>query len=158
QCARLLGNLLKIDPRPHTTRAAILSKTEGNPFFIEEVIRSLIEEEAIEETDTGLRVTDKIESIEVPATVHEVVMSRVDRLPEDVRRFLQLASVIGRNVPVRLLAAVADEFPQVASALEYLERTQLLESRRTGDHGEYVFKHALAREAVYESLLLRTRR
>ena len=158
QCARLLGNLLTIDPRPHTTRAVILSKTEGNPFFIEEVIRSLIEQEAIVKTEAGLRVTDKIDSIEVPATVHEVVMARVDRLPEDVRRVLQLASVIGRNIPVRVLAAVADEHKAVGSALEYLEHAQLLEARQTGDDADYVFKHALAREAVYESLLLRTRR
>jgi tetratricopeptide (TPR) repeat protein len=158
QCAHLLRNLLKLDERPHTTRAVILSKTEGNPFFIEEVIRSLIEQEAILETDAGLRVTEKIESIEVPATVQEVVMARVDRLPDDVRRVLQLASVIGRSVPVRVLATVADDHQQVSSALEYLEHAQLLEARQTGDDPEYVFKHALAREAVYESLLLRTRR
>jgi class 3 adenylate cyclase/tetratricopeptide (TPR) repeat protein len=158
ECVRLLRNLIRHDDRPHTTRKVILSRADGNPFFIEEVVRSLIDEGVIVRADDGLHVTERIDRSEVPGTIREVVMARVDRLPTDPRLVLQLGSVIGRTFPARLLAQVAGEVPALDFALAQLVHRDLLEETRLGEEASYAFKHALAQETIYESILRRTRR
>jgi tetratricopeptide (TPR) repeat protein len=158
QCATLLRNLIRVDDRPSRTQRLVLSRAEGNPFFIEEVVRSLVDLGAIEQTAEGLRVTERIEDVEVPGTVQEVVMARVDRLPDHVRSILQIASVIGRTFPARILATVVPDANQLDYAIGTLKRRQLLENSRTGDEAGYAFSHALAQDTVYESTLRKTRR
>jgi class 3 adenylate cyclase/tetratricopeptide (TPR) repeat protein len=157
-CAKLIRNLIKIDERPHTTRSVILRMAEGNPFFIEEVIRSLVDQGAVEETEAGLRVTEKIESVVIPGTIQEVIMARIDRLPEHVRHVLQLASVIGRSFAYRILAAVAQDAEQLEWDLGYLRKRQLLNECRAGGELSYAFTHAIAQETIYESILRKTRK
>jgi class 3 adenylate cyclase/tetratricopeptide (TPR) repeat protein len=157
-CVILLRNLIRHDDRPHTTRRVVLSRAEGNPFFIEEVVRSLVDVGALVRTEDGLRVTEHIDRVEVPGTIQEVVMARVDRLPADTRRVLELGAVLGRTFPARLLAEVADETPGIEFAVAQCLRAELLEEARIGDESSYAFKHALAQETVYESILRRTRR
>jgi class 3 adenylate cyclase len=165
----LICNLLKTDQLPYALRALVVRKAEGNPFYIEEVIRSFIDSGAVRYRDGRFHVTDQIETIEVPGTIQEVIMTRVDRLDEETRHVLQVASVIGRNFYYRVLRAVLDHTDELDDALDQLTTTQLIiahQSRRTAAvkrrllHGEleYLFKHALAQEAVYGSLLQRTRR
>jgi len=158
QCIQLLHNLLSSQDQPHPAWTRILAKADGNPFFIEEVIRSLIDQEAIVRTPQGYQVTDRIESVVVPATIQEVIMARVDRLPDNARQILQLASVIGRQAPYRILRAVAPDAEQLTLGLAFLQRSQLLEEDRSGDEIVWAFTHALAQETVYESILLRTRK
>jgi class 3 adenylate cyclase/tetratricopeptide (TPR) repeat protein len=150
QCALLLQNLIRFDDRPHTTRA-LLARAEGNPFFIEEVIRALVDEGAIVATEHGYRVTDKIDTVVVPSTVQDVIMARADRLPPNVRQVLDLAAVIGPSFPHRVLAAVSAEALDVA--LAHLDRAKLLTARWTGGEPVYTFVHAIAQNTIYESIL-----
>lgn len=157
-CARLLRQLVQIDERPTTTRRVVLARAEGNPFFIEETVRALIDLGAIERTPEGLRVTDRIEHVEVPSTIQGVVMSRVDRLGESDRRLLQVGAVIGRTFSTRLLRAVMEAPPDLDTSLARLRKRQLIERGRAGDEPGWAFTHALAQETVYETILRRTRR
>jgi len=157
-CVLLLRSLIRFDDLPHATRAAILGKADGNPFFIEEVVRSLIDVGAIERTAQGLRVTERIDEVEVPGTIRELVMARVDRLPGHVRELLQIASVIGRTFPTRLLESVVPDREQLAFGLAALQKRQLIEASASGGEAGYAFRHTLAHETVYESILRKTRR
>src|SRR6185503_19604366 len=121
------------------------------------VIRALIDEGAIEPTDDGLRVTARIEEVQVPGTIQEVIMARVDRLRPTLRDVLQLGSVLGRTFPARLLAAVSGR-EELELLLADLVRRDLLERSVTGGEAGFAFKHALAQETVYESILQTTRR
>lgn len=169
QAGALIDNLLKTDQLPYAMRALVTRTAEGNPFFIEEVIRSFIDGGAVQYRDGRFHVTEKIEAIEVPGTIGEVIMARVDRLDEHARHVLQVAAVIGRSFYDRVLRAVLGNRVELDAALDQLTRTQLVSAheshgtaavRRRLLHGEleYVFTHALAQEAVYGSLLQRTRR
>src|SRR4029453_12907194 len=106
QCDTLIQNLLRTDRLPYATRALVIRKAEGNPFYIEEVIRSFIDAGAVEYRDGRFQLTRKIDAVEVPGTIEEVILARVDRLDEGTRHVLQVAAVIGRGVHHRILAGV----------------------------------------------------
>jgi len=169
QCDALIQNLLKTDALPYATRALIIRKAEGNPFYIEEVIRSFIDAGVVVYQHGRFRLTEKIQNVEVPGTIQEVIMARVDRLDEPTRHVLQIASVIGRNFYHRILAEVIGPSAELELELDQLKTKQLVIERRSRDTSavrrrsltaelEYVFTHALAQEAIYESLLQRTRK
>lgn len=169
QSVLLIRNLLDIDDLPAAVRNLIATKAEGNPFYIEEVVRSLIDQGAVEYVDGRFRVTEKIGNLVIPGTIHDVIMTRVDRLDESARQLLQTASVIGRHFYHRILAQVIERQRPIDSDLTILKERQLIEQQGVGwevavgervlaDDLEYIFKHALAQEAVYESVLLRTRK
>jgi predicted ATPase len=96
-CSELVRNLLKSGSVPPSIMESIGSRAGGNPFFIEEIMRACIDEQAVEVGKEGFRVTEKIGSFVVPATVNEVIMSRFDRLDKEARELLRVASVIGRE-------------------------------------------------------------
>jgi class 3 adenylate cyclase/tetratricopeptide (TPR) repeat protein len=170
---RLVENLLKIEDLPPATRELITRKAEGNPFYIEEVVRSLIDQGAVELADGRFRVTAKIEAVVIPGTIQEVIMARVDRLDEPTRHLLQVASVIGRNFYYRIIAEIVrrqgEASEELDAELARLQEKQLL-LQRAGGFGvaigersvaqdlEYIFAHALAQETVYESILQKTRK
>ncbi|NJN96898.1 MAG: hypothetical protein HC875_23750 [Anaerolineales bacterium] len=105
---QLLDNLLEASHLPEKTRRLIISKAEGNPFYVEEVIRSLIDSGAItrSETGRGWLITARLDDITIPDTLQGVIMARIDRLDAETKRILQVASVIGRTFPYRVLARV----------------------------------------------------
>jgi class 3 adenylate cyclase len=103
----LVANLLAIDSLPAATRAMILRRAEGNPLFVEEIVRMLIDREAIEFRDGLWTATAKVVDIEIPETLHGLLLARIDRLPAEARRVLRVASVIGRTFPVSVLDRVA---------------------------------------------------
>jgi hypothetical protein len=105
-------------------------KAERNPFYIEEVVRSLVDQGVIDVRHGRFRVTGTIESVVIPGTIVEVVMARVDRLPDRPRRILQIASVVGRRFPYAVLAEIVRDDPQLEWALGHLERSELLEECR----------------------------
>ena len=105
-CDLLVRNLLRSDDLPHAVSARVAQRAEGNPFYIEEVIRSWIDKGVVESAGGRLRITEQVHSVVIPGTVQEVIMARVDRLPDDTRRLLQTASVIGRSIYHRVLADV----------------------------------------------------
>jgi class 3 adenylate cyclase/tetratricopeptide (TPR) repeat protein len=158
----LLGNLLgtAVGLLPDL-RALVLEKAEGNPFFVEEVVRALV--------DTGVlvrdgpagswRLTTDIERIAIPSTIEGVIMARIDRLAEDVKGILKLAAVIGRQFLYRVLRAIAPtENPELDLCLGELEKLELIRQKRRFPELEYIFKHALVQAASYESILVKRRR
>jgi class 3 adenylate cyclase len=102
----LVANLLEIESLPEQVRAAILARSEGNPFFVEEVIRMFIERGAIVRAGERWTANETIVEIEIPATLHGLLLARIDQLPDDAKRSLRVASVIGRQFPVRVLERV----------------------------------------------------
>jgi len=169
QCDALIQNLLKTDDLPYATRALIVRKADGNPFYIEEVIRSFIDTGAVEHRGGRFHCTEKIDTVDVPGTIQEVVMARVDRLEEAPRHVLQIASVIGRSFYHRILADVVGPTEALDAELAQLKDKQLILERSSRGTAavrrrmleaelEYLFTHALAQEAIYESLLQRTRK
>jgi predicted ATPase len=102
----LVANLLEIESLPDEVRDSILARSEGNPFFVEEVIRMLIERGAIARHGARWLANETISTIEIPETLHGLLLARIDQLPDDAKRSLRVASVIGRQFPVRVLENV----------------------------------------------------
>ena len=102
----LVANLLEIESLPDTVRDLILARAEGNPFFVEEVVRMLIERGAIVAEGERWVATEAIEAVEIPETLHGLLLARIDQLPESAKRSLRVAAVIGRQFPVRVLERV----------------------------------------------------
>ena len=153
QSELLIRELLKTKTLPSKINTLINEKVEGNPFFIEEVIRSLIENEVITQDEGKVRITSRIESLVIPETVHEVLIARIDKLDEDIRSLVKFASVIGRQFFHRVLLEVAGKELDVERILKHLSEVQLIrESRRMGEL-EYLFKHALIQQAAYNTIL-----
>jgi class 3 adenylate cyclase/tetratricopeptide (TPR) repeat protein len=119
----------------------IVAKADGNPLFLEEL------------TLHAGEVKDLRSSLMVPDTIHDVVMARIDRLPDELKRFLQMASVIGRELSLRLLSAVWRGVEPLDNLLRELNRLEFVYERVVGDGIVYVFRHALTQEAAYGSLL-----
>jgi predicted ATPase len=103
---QLVSNLLEVEALPETVRAVILKKAEGNPFFVEEVIRMLIDRGAITRQEERWAAGQGIEAVEIPDNLQGLLMARIDRLPEEARRVLRVAAVIGRQFPIRVLEMV----------------------------------------------------
>lgn len=103
---KLVANLLEIEALPEQTRALILEKAEGNPFFVEEVIRMLIDRKAIVRQQGRWHTEKSISSTEIPDNLQGLLLARIDRLPEDVKQTLRVASVIGRQFPLKVLEMV----------------------------------------------------
>jgi class 3 adenylate cyclase/tetratricopeptide (TPR) repeat protein len=155
-------------PRP--LRERISAYAEGNPFYVEELIRSFIEAGTIDyDPATGRwQTVGDADAVALPETLHGVLMARIDRLPAEARRVLQLAAVIGRVFPHRVLEAIAPSpLPQAGGGpggralddhLVSLQRAQMIRERARVPELEYIFKHHLTQEAAYNGLLARDRR
>ena len=135
----------------------ILDKTEGVPFFIEELIRSLKDLKVIEKKDAMFCLIKNIKDIDIPSRIQDVIMARVDSLPEGAKDILQVGSVIGREFGHNLLKEVLENPEQeLLSRLSVLKDSELLYERGIYPASTYIFKHALTQEAVYQSLLKST--
>ena len=154
---QLVNNLLEVVNLPDETRRLILERSEGNPFYLEEIIRSLIEQGALVQEDSGWRAAGEFSQVAIPATLQGVLLARIDRLQEDVRRTLQLASVIGRTFLYRLLEAISEAGQQLDGHLAQLQRADLVREKMRWPELEYMFKHSLTQEAAYSSLLIERR-
>jgi predicted ATPase len=106
---KLVANLLEIESLPGQVRDAILTRAEGNPFFVEEVIRMLIERGVIVRQGDRWMATAEVSTVEIPETLHGLLLARIDQLPDSAKRSLRVASVIGRQFPVRVLERVLDQ-------------------------------------------------
>lgn len=159
----LLGNLLDVKDLPESVRKQILDRSEGNPFYLEEVLRSLIDGGQIVREGEHWRARRDIVDVKIPETLASVLSARIDRLPETTKRVAQTASVIGRAFMHRVLESVCHAAPpqervdHVEQHLAALSYEQLVRERTRDPEREYVFKHALTCEAAY-SLLLKSRR
>jgi tetratricopeptide (TPR) repeat protein len=158
--SQLVDSLLHISNLPASLRARILDKTEGNPFFVEEVVRTLIERGAVVHEKNGNRwqVTSDGQEIDIPGNVQALLTARIDRLEEDARSTLQVASVVGRSFYHRVLATVVDRVDDLDDQLLTLRRSQFIQEAARIPELEYLFRHALTQEAAYSTILLRRRR
>jgi class 3 adenylate cyclase/tetratricopeptide (TPR) repeat protein len=156
----LIDHLVGPSVLPEAVRSLILRKTEGNPFFIEEVIRGLIAEGTLvkDARDGSWRLARPVAALALPDTIQGVIVARLDRLEEGVKSVLKLAAVIGRSFFLRILQAIAEASNAVDSSLAELEHTELIRVRQQVPELEYIFKHALVQEAAYGSILAERRR
>lgn len=151
-CATLIDNLTKSNPLPLAMQNRIIRLAGGNPFFIEEVIRSLTHRERgrIEDDGDG--------AVSIPDRIQDVITARIDKLDEETRDLLKTVSVIGVRFYGRILKEVADGVENIPERLRELQEAQLISRREGAEEEEYVFKHGLTQEAAYESILMARRR
>jgi class 3 adenylate cyclase/tetratricopeptide (TPR) repeat protein len=132
----------------------VLEKTEGVPFFIEEFLKSLIDLKIIESSKKQYHLVKDIKNISIPSTIHEIIMARVDSLPESAKELLQIGSAIDREFSFKLIQNVSDlAESELLSHLSILKDTELIYERGIYPQSTYIFKHALTQEVVYESIL-----
>jgi class 3 adenylate cyclase/tetratricopeptide (TPR) repeat protein len=143
---------------PEDLQPLIVRKAEGNPFFIEEVVRSLQELGALPVVRDRARPAMPVGEIVVPDTIQDVLTARIDRLQEGPKKVLQLAAVIGREFSRRLLDRLSDTPAEIEAHLQELKALELIHDSRVLPELVYVFKHALTQEVAYTSLLARRRR
>jgi class 3 adenylate cyclase len=155
----LLQALLGDDAGLAPLKPLLIARTEGNPFFLEESVRTLIETRALVGERGAYRLAQALPTIQVPATVQAVLAARMDRLPAEEKRLLQTAAVIGTEVSLPLLQAIA-ELPEAVlhAGLGHLQAAEYLYEMRLFPEREYTFKHALTHEVAYGSLLQERRR
>jgi class 3 adenylate cyclase/tetratricopeptide (TPR) repeat protein len=152
--AALLTDLLGAAPSVEALARLIRERTGGNPFFIEEVVQSLVESGRLEGARGAYRLVTPVESLSVPPTVQAVLASRIDRLGENEKWVLQTASVIGNTFTEAVLKRVAElSEPDVDAALRSLEGAEFLYPEALYPEAEYAFKHPLTQEVAYRSQL-----
>jgi class 3 adenylate cyclase/tetratricopeptide (TPR) repeat protein len=154
----MVESLLKTDEIPLKLQQFLQNKVEGNPFYIEEVINSLIESDLLIPENGNWRLSREITEAEVSSTIHGVISGRLDRLEKESKRILQEASVIGRTFFYEILSQVTELKQQIDRSLSSLERLDLIRARSLQPDLEYIFKHALTQEVVYSGLLKKERR
>ncbi len=155
----LLQALLGDDPSLAPLKQHLIARTAGNPFFLEESVRTLVETGVLMGEPGAYRLAQVLPTIQVPATVQAVLAARIDRLPPEEKRLLQTAAVVGTEVPLPLLQTIAD-VPEATlhRSLVHLQAAEFLYETRLFPEQEYTFKHALTHEVAYGSLLLERRR
>jgi class 3 adenylate cyclase/tetratricopeptide (TPR) repeat protein len=157
----LVGHLLAVEGLPDDTRARILSRAEGNPFFLEEILHQLIDAGSLVRRAGVWHAAEGIERVALPDTVQAVLAARIDLLGPDEKRVLQRASVVGRVFWTGSVRALLDgQAGSLDGALRVLEERELVIPRlgsAFADQDEFVFKHVLTRDVAYESLPRRER-
>jgi len=155
----LLHHLLGGDPSLDPLKRFLVERTDGNPLFLEENVRTLVETHVLAGGRGAHRLAKPLENIQIPATVQAVLAARIDRLPPEEKGLLQTAAVIGKDVPFVLLQATAGlEEDALRRGLAHLGGVEFLYETRLFPDVEYTFKHALTYEVAYASLLQTRRR
>jgi class 3 adenylate cyclase/tetratricopeptide (TPR) repeat protein len=155
----VLASLLGDDASVAPLKRVLITRTEGNPLFLEEGVRALVETGALVRHDGVYRLAKSVETVTIPPTVQAIIAARIDRLPPDLKRLLQAAAVIGKDVPIAILEAITDLPPaDVQAALTALQAAEFLYELRLFPDLEYTFKHALTHEIAYGGVLQERRR
>jgi transcriptional regulator with PAS, ATPase and Fis domain/tetratricopeptide (TPR) repeat protein len=155
--AAMTGSLLGMSAIPDELRGLIAGKAEGNPFFVEELVRALLEDGALQRSAGTIVLARPLDDLAVPDTVQDVLIARIDRLAEDSRRAIQVASVIGREFALRLLARITDAGDRIRSHVDELRSVELIYEKALHPELAYMFKHALTHDVAYDSVLLERR-
>jgi class 3 adenylate cyclase/tetratricopeptide (TPR) repeat protein len=156
--ARMAAAVLAADGLPDALRSVIGAKAEGNPFYVEELVKSLEESGAIRRVEGRLALTQPLTALAVPGSIQDVIAARIDRLAEAPKRTLQLAAVIGREFTRRLVDRLAEIRERSDDFLRELTALELIFERRLYPELAYMFKHALTQDVAYDSLLVQRRR
>jgi tetratricopeptide (TPR) repeat protein len=158
-CEDLLNGLLGADENLRPLKQHLIKQTQGNPFFLEESIRTLAETQVLVGERGAYRLVKPLAGIQVPATVQAILAARIDRLPPDEKRLVQAAAVIGVDVPFSLLEAIAEQTDEdLQRGLAHLQAAEFLYQARLFPDVEYTFKHGLTYEVAYSTLLHERRR
>ena len=152
----LLHSLVGADALPHDVQTRILGPAEGNPFFLEELVRSLVDAGALSHTEHGWGFDASL-AVDIPPTVEKVILARIDRLPPATHGTVTAAAVLGRSFGLPLLEAVSDH-AGVRGSLTELMRLDLVREGRRWPEPEFRFKHALIQETAYRTLVADDRR
>jgi DNA-binding NtrC family response regulator/tetratricopeptide (TPR) repeat protein len=137
---------------PPAVRALVADKAEGNPFFVEELTRWLLEDGSLRREDDALVLTRELPAAAVPGTIQDLLVARIDRLATESRQAIQVASVIGREFVLRLLARITDAGDSVRSHVEELRGLELIYEKAMHPELAYMFKHALTHDVAYQSV------
>jgi class 3 adenylate cyclase/tetratricopeptide (TPR) repeat protein len=155
----LLAPLLGDDQELVPLRRRLIAWTEGNPFFLEESVRTLVETKVLVGDRGAYRLAQPVETIQVPPSVASLLAARIDRLAPTDKQLLQAAAVIGHVVPYTLLSSIADlPEPELRGSLTRLQAGEFLHQARFFPDIEHTFKHAFTHEVAYQSLLHHRRR
>ena len=167
QSQLLVSQLLKVENLPDELRNLIFARAEGNPFFLEELLRSLLDAELIVRNGNSVRLAREITTVDIPETVQGVLTARIDRLETPDKAALQKASIIGRvfqqAVLVRLYEDSSIQQRRISASLSELQRREFIQNWR-GDaedlttQDEFAFKHAITHDVAYQSMLLARRK
>jgi class 3 adenylate cyclase/tetratricopeptide (TPR) repeat protein len=153
----IIASVLGVPDVPFDLQELITQKGGGNPFYLEEITRSFLERGIIQREEAGYRLSRAITPSDVPETIQDIILSRIDRLPEDQKRTLQTAAVIGREFAAHLLTRIADIQEQIDNCLSKLKNLEFIYEKSVFPDLEYIFKHVLTQETAYNALL-RSRR
>jgi class 3 adenylate cyclase/tetratricopeptide (TPR) repeat protein len=153
----MLESLLKTESIPSDLKRFVQDKAEGNPFYLEELINSLIESEALVRDNGSWKIRRAIAESDISPTIHGLISGRLDRLEKETKRILQEASVIGRAFLYDILKGITDMDERIDRGLSTLERLDFIRTRSLQPELEYMFKHPLTQEVVYNSLLKKER-
>jgi class 3 adenylate cyclase/tetratricopeptide (TPR) repeat protein len=152
--AEILNSVLGNDHGLQSLKQLLIERTEGNPFFLEESVRTLVETKVLAGERGNYHLEKKVERTQVPATVQAVLAARIDRLPLEEKQLLQSAAVIGKDVPFSLLQAITElSDEELRRGLTHLQAAEFLYETSLFPDLEYTFKHALTHEVAYGSLL-----
>ena len=155
----LLQSLLGDEASVQPLKSVLIERTEGNPLFLEESVRTLVETGMLAGEPGAYRLVRPAETLQMPATVQAILAARIDRLRPELKRLLQAAAVVGKDVPVPLLETIADMAPDdLRSALSELQAAEFLYEAHLFPDLEYTFKHALTHEMAYAGVLQVRRR
>jgi len=157
----MISHLLGTEELDKDLAEFILEKTEGVPFFIEELIKSLKDLKIMERKNDRYHLAKDLSEVTIPATVQDVIMARVDSLPEGVKSLLQTVSAVGRELSydlIKRITGLTKREQELLSQLSVLKDSELLYERGIYPQSTYIFKHALTQEVAYNSLLLKRRR
>jgi predicted ATPase len=155
----LLEGLLGNDPGLQPLTRLLIERTEGNPFFLEESVRTLVETKVLAGERGAYHLAKASHTLQIPATAQAILAARIDRLAPEDKRLLQAASVIGKDVPFALLPAITDGPEEtLRRGLTTLQAAEFLYEARLFPDLEYTFKHALTHDVTYGSLLQDRRR
>jgi class 3 adenylate cyclase/tetratricopeptide (TPR) repeat protein len=150
----ILNSVLGNDHGLESLKRLLIERTEGNPFFLEESVRTLVETKVLVGERGNYHLDKKVERTQVPATVQAVLAARIDRLPPQEKQLLQSAAVIGKDVPFSLLQAITElSDEELRRGLTHLQAAEFLYETSLFPDLEYTFKHALTHEVAYGSLL-----
>jgi tetratricopeptide (TPR) repeat protein len=154
----LAGGVLGTDQFPEEIKAALRDKAEGVPLFIEEVVKTLLDLGILRRDNGSLRMVKGAGEVSVPETIHGIIMARLDRLGEEGKRTVQLASVIGRQFLQRLLERIAGLSGRLEGLLQELKTLEIIYEQGLLPEPAYIFKHAVIQDVAYQSLLKERRR
>jgi class 3 adenylate cyclase/tetratricopeptide (TPR) repeat protein len=143
---------------PADLQRLIAGKAEGNPFYIEEVTKALVETGIMARTNGSYTLARPFEEVHIPDNLQEVVLSRIDRLEREAKQAIQLASVIGREFRARLLERISDLEAKLSEVLTELQTLELIYQKALFPELAYMFKHALTQDVAYGTLLVERRR